>query len=902
MENGFGLTGIGYNKPKVKRPRPSSAFARPSQPNRPASRSSTRRVRPSTASRARPSVRRSYSRASNNAAQNVQQHSPVRRRRRRGNNSGTGRIRPQRSSSRHSSSNNNNQHQFHMSPPPSLPSAPAPFSFEQPQPTTKTKKILQPSMDLMNRLAGYGLDAFYTERPQSAAPTTSFQPSSQSQSQLQPQSSQSTPVTATTATTTTIPQLQNNPTTHELQEALRVWLHEVDQTSFQSFAVFCEYKLRRSASQSAQWSTPNAFGTSVAWICLMRAAESLPNYRGLFEALAETIGPSIYCEYTDVVTHLMGDGGEEDAWTLFQADTFFERSRCMEKDIFHLRNVVEELLLSSKELKNKLTENSMFSALGLVSESLRAASNRSVTLLARQKQRQEGKKQRIVTPEEEEEEDQNNVNNVTLKEQTEQISDIESAMRSLLTMKNEELHCFVTDLASHRNGFVSVGILSDLFGIAPPSSRNSFLSILWRLLHHTEKGVLLKTIPIRSRDEELRERLEAILLNSGLTPPLKPTQQLYKKEHEQDQNNNNQMSDSTIVSFVEHACKAATVAGESQNREFLHRMMCALEMLNVGEQNVDPASIVLPSDPQSAIESRARETARLWHVEREKSEQLTDQLEEIKTELIETKASVRTMVRVQARLNEYDASSSEIRSDDKGVSMVVDSSIGGGSGGSMEWPILHHTNKPRQHSLHRLIDSFFEEETLRNGGHLDPASTGKGGSQFSANKEANNMSLEELHSYISSFYNCALLSTGPKSYSMAQMMKLHLLCEYGDPHMAIEHCRRIDIALRHFYKMDPRCHLFAMICGSVETNSFLNRPETSQFIATTLAHMMKAEVVEDIACVQDLFELTSENCTKSFRCEQAEIVVRRLFRLKEDNEPALENVSCMIGIFWYFFK
>ena len=68
--------------------------------------------------------------------------------------------------------------------------------------------------------------------------------------------------------------------------------------------------------------------------------------------------------------------------------------------------------------------------------------------------------------------------------------------------------------------------------------------------------------------------------------------------------------------------------------------------------------------------------------------------------------------------------------------------IGGGSGGSMEWPILHHTNKPRQHSLHRLIDSFFEEETLRNGGHLDPASTGKGGSQFSANKEANNMSLD----------------------------------------------------------------------------------------------------------------------------------------------------------------
>jgi hypothetical protein len=774
----------------------------------------------------------------------------------------------------------------HPPPPPPPPSRPSTATVPRTTEarTTASNKVLQPSSDLLNLLAGFGLNQFYSER---------------SPSYVHPADSTNTNDTTTGTTTSSLPMKQlprNEASFQELQEALRIWLHEIDQTSFQSFAVFCEYKLRRSTSQASQWSSPNAFGTSVAWICLLRAAESLPNYRGLFEALAQTIGPSIYCNYDQVTTKLLYDGGEDDAWTLFDSETYYNRSKRMGNEIVQLRHSLNSMLESLKKLKGELTEQSLFSSLGLVSETFRDSSNSAAVLMSREwKQKQLLKHQCNL---------QNNSSNnkkdnivVHIKEE---VSDIEVVMRSLSSMTDKTLETFMTDVATNRNEFVSVNLLSDLFGISPTSSRNSFISVFWRLLHHTEKAKLLSTIPIRLRDENLRDTLEQIVLQSELPYATSDTnvqvnQQPMEYQAEggqadvQQVNITTSMSDSTIIKFVKHACQAAIIANESESREFLHRMMCALEMLRVGEQQMSASSSVeLPNDPQSVIESRAREIVRLWHVEKDKCEKIQDQLIQVKEELIEANASVRTMARVQSKMNEYKYSSTQIRSEENGVSVEMDASI---NGGKVVWPILHHTAHPRRHSLHRIIDRYYEEETIRTGGYV--AST----SRFGNNKRDHSdiISLEEVHSAIATFYNSALMSAGvgSKMYSMAEIMKLHLLCEYGEIQMAIEHCQRIDIALRTFHQTDQRCHLFAMLCGSVEGNSFLNRPETSQFVATALAHMMKASVVEGITCVQDMFEIptSEEEATKTFHCDRAKTVVRNLFRVQ--GEDKLENhVSC----------
>ena len=111
----------------------------------------------------------------------------------------------------------------------------------------------------------------------------------------------------------------------------------------------------------------------------MRAAMELPHYQGLFEALAQTIGPAVYCNDNTLATQLLGDGSEDDAWVLFEAETHFDRARRMQQDISQLQGTLEKLLDATRAVKDTLTTQSMFSALGVVSETLRAASDHSVT-------------------------------------------------------------------------------------------------------------------------------------------------------------------------------------------------------------------------------------------------------------------------------------------------------------------------------------------------------------------------------------------------------------------------------------------------------------------------------------------------------------------------------------------
>ena len=92
---------------------------------------------------------------------------------------------------------------------------------------------------------------------------------------------------------------------------------------------------------------------------------------------------------------------------------------------------------------------------------------------------------------------------------------------------------------------------------------------------------------------------------------------------------------------------------------------------------------------------------------------MRDELENARLELAEMKASIRSMSKIQARLNEY-SQASGIRSNDtpkrESGSAAHESQKEGTS--TTEWPILHRTNLPRQHSLKRLIDRYYEEANI----------------------------------------------------------------------------------------------------------------------------------------------------------------------------------------------
>ena len=652
---------------------------------------------------------------------------------------------------------------------------------------------------------------------------------------------------------------------------------------------------------------PNSFGASVAWVCLLRAAKSLPNYRGLFEALAQALGSSVYCDYDTLSSQLSGEGDESDAWLMFEAETHFGRSRVMEKEAYRLQRALDLVMESIRNAKSELENRSMFSALGVVSDLLRDASNQAVQALEKQKRRVESeteRKQKVMSPEEEEDdeddEEENKENKENKRELKEVVTDSEMVMHYFNELDNNNLHHFMSDIAKHRKNFVSASLLSDLFGTASSTSRLTFLSILWRLLNHKEKNSFLSTVPVRQRDSGLREQLESLLQSSGV-----PRGERKKKEKTREEGNGDDVeeddddddveeesstmpyADTVLLHWVEYACQAAKSAADSESQIFLHQMMCALEMIPVGEQQISK-NLQVPVGAMSLLECQAREIVRQLHVERSKGATLQVQVQELREELIETKASVRTMASVQAKLNEY--ANTDIRSDDHGVEVSVDyvqggdaSSRDGGGHASktVQWPILHHTSNPRRHSLHRMIDDFFEEETLRNGGRAYVGAGANNNNNNAVTGISDVVPLEEMYASMTSCYDCALLAD--VNYPMATIVKLQLVSECGDPHLAIEHCKRFDHALRARYKTDQRCHLFAMLCGSIQGSSFLSRAETNQFVVTTLAHMMKEGVVDGATSIHDIFETMADGKrARLFHYDRAETVVRNLFRVRND--------------------
>ena len=136
---------------------------------------------------------------------------------------------------------------------------------------------------------------------------------------------------------------------------------------------------------------------------------------------------------------MLGDGSEDDAWVLFEAETHFDRARRMQQDISQLQGTLEKLLDATRAVKDTLTTQSMFSALGVVSETLRAASDHSVTLLARQQRRKEKGNTFAVDPADSTD-PADPAHSTERKVVLEKVTDIEAAMRVMTKMENEMVY------------------------------------------------------------------------------------------------------------------------------------------------------------------------------------------------------------------------------------------------------------------------------------------------------------------------------------------------------------------------------------------------------------------------------------------------------------------------------
>jgi hypothetical protein len=768
-------------------------------------------------------------------------------------------------------------------------------------------RIPIPSADLLEKLKSYGIDDTFSQHNQPtdftsfhvSAPNTTPASHPVVQAQMHSRPSRSTaPLMAPARVghasdgslqySGSAPPRLREATQQELLECLRAWLHESQNKSFQSFSVYCEYKLRRSTAQASEWASPNQFQVVVAWLCLMQCAVSMPHYSGLLEALAQNLGGSVFTDYEDLVARLDGDGCEDDAWLLFDAETHFSRSRRLEVRVEKLQTALADLMQASSRAKDELAARSMFSALGTVTEILRASIDGAGVVISG-----EGGDWNANNQGKDGEGDADLAGTAMSTTSNDDGAGAGPAgdathlfqVAAITQMDSKTIRNLVTDIASHRDDFSTAPMLSNLFGSTLPRDRRDFVFTLWRMLHRTEKDVLLLSMPMHARDGGLRNTLESILAEHGMMPSSSSS---FSSTSPNESNSKGSVPDRSLLGAIDQACRAAKRSGSTESKEFLFTMMCALGMVKVGEQNMSAATFELPRDPHGAIESRAREVTRLWHVAQDEAEGMREELETTHADLTDMKASIRSMSKIQARLNEY-GQASGIRSSDapRSKSGALEAAVVDGQRNMAEWPILHHTNLPRCHSLKRLVDSYFEERMLR--------------SNIAANSlhSQDLMSVEELRSEIVAVYDQALLLGTRNTYALSQIIKFHMISEYSDERLAIEHCRRIDYALQAYQQTDLRCHLFGVVCGSLHSCSFLNRPETTRFIATVLAHMMENQVMGDnnVTCVADLFGSTEI----AMQADRAERVVRNVFGTTGSGDGMVRLfVVCVLCIFLWF--
>ena len=667
----------------------------------------------------------------------------------------------------------------------------------------------------------------------------------------------------------------------EMLKCLQTWLHEDDTKRFQSFAVYCEYKLRRSVAQASDWVSPNQFEVVVAWVCLMQCAVSMPHYSGLMKLLAHNLGGSIFSDFEAVMAKATGDGCENDAW-LFMcgAETHFTRSRKLEVMSRELHGALLSLMEALARAQDNLAGKSMFSALGLLSDAVSHAIHHARSVISQKYGNGINKNSK--------DNDEDVTKDVDAGDELS--GDALAEVAAITQMDSCVIQNLVSDIASHRNDFSTSTLLSNLFSSTSTKERRLFVVDLWKILHRSERDTLVSSIPLYARDGEMRANLKSILSEHGLLPA-----------DEDGEHSKAKLSDHSLLGAINQACRAVKKSSGKKTKEFLITMMGALGMLKVGEHNMNAESFELPRDPQGMIESRAREVARLLNVARDQIDSMRDDLENAHKELSETKASIRNMAKIQARLNDYKESTGVI-------SYVSQNSAGPPSSNldsqdtsdvaTVEWPILNVTNCPNHHSLKCLIDKYYEEQVLR------------------SNVRPNNMQphglipVEELRNEIAGIYNQALLLGSQNSYSLAQIMKLHFLSEYGAEDLAVEHCRRIDYAVQTHHQNDARCHLFGVASGIIHPCSFLCRPETLNFIVIMLAHMIEKQVMgSTVTCVQDLFQQQDSEGTSSsaspagLQVDRAETVVKCIFGLdsEADSIVSLAFVLKFISFFCFVF-
>ena len=103
---------------------------------------------------------------------------------------------------------------------------------------------------------------------------------------------------------------------------------------------------------------------------LDKASKVLKNYSGLLGTIATEVGRAAYVNHDNLAPLLRRDGDSMDAYHLFDAPTFHDECQRLAQINADLLDQMEALEAAHRRTLDKLTKNSMYSAVGVLEETI----------------------------------------------------------------------------------------------------------------------------------------------------------------------------------------------------------------------------------------------------------------------------------------------------------------------------------------------------------------------------------------------------------------------------------------------------------------------------------------------------------------------------------------------------
>ena len=660
---------------------------------------------------------------------------------------------------------------------------------------------------------------------------------------------------------------REKPKRLELKRLLNKWLKDADlgNTAFQSFAVFCEFKMRRGLGLTDKWKGPNVLRSIIVGLCLDKAAIEMPHYGGLLSGFAEEFYRSVIVDWDKIKPEMNRDGGQDDSFRLFQAKTYFEEHDRVDKENSQLLLRVNDLLRVQKEILEELVEKNMLTAVGVMKRKIDESMEMNQISFRRCKaaEKSVAEASQVVLGRQ----SQNQVNSTISLEETRRSKGevrTETLATILDSLKEAELQNLVTDLGTHRSNVANSSVMGKLFKAMSEKERLDFVMFLSENTTEHEKMSWLETMPTGKRDGGFRFMLKKILNGE-------PFQDIVQSLR----GNSKQVAIDTKLLKPIAEMKADTSLNSSKlHKSFLQTLSAFLyddesdESDGSGDEketvtgdsngqqtsNGDKHAIERIEDVHANALLKLQQVLRQRDVARSDREALRNKVEKLEKKVKESSDLIMKASRFKSEMDEIDEKEKSQLSSLEAVNLNTDTSAS---------PKLAKKKKPRRNSFFQLLQNDAKENVVASNygqpvgaarsqqpGPVQAVATEPYLASLQEKTKKGPMTLEDTNLIIISIYQDKIIADSfadtdmrPRDH-LSTFVRTYYVKQSGSRSIAGKSCSNLQSALMNYAPENFRCKLFALLIGSLEPRSYLNRVEATDFFVRILIDIFEIDEKE----------------------------------------------------------